>query len=463
MIAYFAASAGIAALFYLINNRDEESKKDYQQLSTYTKNSYFCIPMGDGKYFAIPKPRDLAVLTSAMESGLELGVGGNKHAFDGFWSYAASNYLPNVASDLAQGDIAAATGGLGLVGVISSMRANRDFLGRPIVSAGMQNLEPKDQYNDRTSMAAYWAGQAFNVSPQMTDYFFNNVLGGWWKYQKALFPVGEDPKKIKLGDSPFGVKNSYVKDNQYSQDLVNWLYSKSDTSSRASKSDPDNISKKITAKTDSNMTTFYGNYNKLSKSDTKSTAARGTRQLVLDMIREYQKATDNKSQTDAEKEVYAICEAHGDVDILPGVMNTSIKDSDGKEYTLSAVDYVEFQTDYLGIYWESVSQALDGVKGDAQRYSVLKSVKDAAKEQAKVRALKRMGAKTTTAWGDKYSGASTYDVAYFKANVDADGNGAISQAEAEALLRKMDLTNAERADLWAATNKAWAEKNNPFR
>lgn len=458
MIAYFAASAGIAALFYLINNRDEESKKDYQQLSTYTKNSYFCIPMGDGKYFAIPKPRDLAVLTSAMESGLELGVGGNKHAFDGFWSYAASNYLPNVASDLAQGDWKGALGGLGIVGIGTSMVANRDFLGRPIESAGMQYLEPKDRYNDRTSKLAYWAGQAFNVSPQMTDYFFNNVLGGWWKYQKALFPVGEENRDLTLG-----VKNTYVKDNQYSQDLVNWLYDKAEKTSQASKSDPDNISKKITAKMDSNMTTFYGNYNKLSKSDTKSTAARGTRQLVLDMIREYQKAADNKSQTDAEKEVYAICEAHGDVDILPGVMNTSIKDADGKEYTLSAVDYVEFQTDYLGIYWESVSQALDGVKGDAQRYSVLKSVKDAAKEQAKVRALKRMGAKTTTAWGDKYSGASTYDVAYFKANADADGNGAISQAEAEALLRKMDLTNAERADLWAATNKAWAEKNNPFR
>lgn len=458
MIAYFAASAGIAALFYLINNRDEESKKDYQQLSTYTKNSYFCIPMGDGKYFAIPKPRDLAVLTSAMESGLELGVGGNKHAFDGFWSYAASNYLPNVASDLAQGDWKGALGGLGIVGIGTSMVANRDFLGRPIESAGMQYLEPKDRYNDRTSKLAYWAGQAFNVSPQMTDYFFNNVLGGWWKYQKALFPVGEENRDLTLG-----VKNTYVKDNQYSQDLVNWLYDKAEKTSQASKSDPDNISKKITAKMDSNMTTFYGNYNKLSKSDTKSTPARGTRQLVLDMIREYQKAADNKSQTDAEKEVYAICEAHGDVDILPGVMNTSIKDADGKEYTLSAVDYVEFQTDYLGIYWESVSQALDGVKGDSQRYSVLKSVKDAAKEQAKVRALKRMGAKTTTAWGDKYSVASTYDVAYFKANADADGNGSISQAEAEALLRKMDLTNAERADLWAATNKAWAEKNNPFR
>lgn len=458
MIAYFAASAGIAALFYLINNRDEESKKDYQQLSTYTKNSYFCIPIGDGKYFAIPKPRDLAVLTSAMESGLELGVGGNKHAFDGFWSYAAANYLPNVAADLAQGDWKGALGGLGIVGIGTSMVANRDFLGRPIESAGMQYLEPKDRYNDRTSKLAYWAGQAFNVSPQMTDYFFNNVLGGWWKYQKSLFPVGEENRDLTLG-----VKNTYVKDNQYSQDLVNWLYDKAEKTSQTSKSDPDNISKKITAKTDSNMTTFYGNYNKLSKSDTKSTAARGTRQLVLDMIREYQKAADNQSQTDAEKEVYAICEAHGDVDVLPGVMNTSIKDADGKEYSLSAVDYVEFQTDYLGIYWESVSQALDGVKGDAQRYSVLKSVKDAAKEQAKVRALKRMGAKTTTEWGDKYSGFSTYDVAYVKANADADGNGKISQAEVEALLRKMDLTNAERADLWAATNKAWAEKNNPFR
>lgn len=458
MITYFAASAGIAALFYLINNRDEESKKNYQQLSTYTKNSYFCIPIGDGKYFAVAKPRDLAVLTSAMESGLELGAGGNKHAFDGFWSYAASNYLPNVASDLAQGDWKGALGGLGIIGIGTSMVANRDFLGRPIESAGMQYLEPKDRYNDRTSKLAYWAGQAFNVSPQMTDYFFNNVLGGWWKYQKALFPVGEENR-----DWTLGVKNTYVKDNQYSQDLSNWLYDKADKSSQASKSNPDDFSKKITAKTDSNMISFYGNYNKLSKNDTKSTAARVTRQLVLDMIREYQKAADNKSQTDAEKEVYAICEAHGDVDILPGVMQTSIKDADGKEYSLSAVDYVEFQTDYLGIYWESVSQALDGVKGDAQRYSVLKSVKDAAKEQAKVRALKRLGAKTTTAWGDKYSSANTYDVAYFKANADADGNGSISQAEAEALLRKMDLTNAERADLWAATNKAWAEKNNPFR
>lgn len=458
MITYFAASAGIAALFYLINNRDEESKKNYQQLSTYTKNSYFCIPIGDGKYFAVAKPRDLAVLTSAMESGLELGVGGNKHAFDGFWSYAASNYLPNVASDLAQGDWKGALGGLGIIGIGTSMVANRDFLGRPIESAGMQYLEPKDRYNDRTSKLAYWAGQAFNVSPQMTDYFFNNVLGGWWKYQKALFPVGEENR-----DWTLGVKNTYVKDNQYSQDLSNWLYDKADKSSQASKSNPDDFSKKITAKTDSNMISFYGNYNKLSKNDTKSTAARVTRQLVLDTIREYQKAADNKSQTDAEKEVYAICEAHGDVDILPGVMQTSIKDADGKEYTLSAADYVEFQTDYLGIYWESVSQALDGVKGDAQRYSVLKSVKDAAKEQAKVRALKRLGAKTTTAWGDKYSSANTYDVAYFKANADADGNGSISQAEAEALLRKMDLTNAERADLWAATNKAWAEKNNPFR
>ena len=458
VITYFAVSAGIATMFYLINNRDEESKKNYQQLSTYTKNSYFCIPIGDGKYFAVAKPRDLAVLTSAMESGLELGVGGNKHAFDGFWSYAASNYLPNVVSDLAQGDWKGALGGLGIIGIGTSMVANRDFLGRPIESAGMQYLEPKDRYNDRTSKLAYWAGQAFDVSPQMTDYFFNNVLGGWWKYQKAIFPVGEENR-----DWTLGVKNTYVKDNQYSQDLTNWLYDKADQSSQASKSDPDDISKKITAKTDSNMISFYGNYNKLSKSDTKSTAARGTRQLVLDMIREYQKAADNKSQTDAEKEVYAICEAHGDVDILPGVMNTSIKDADGTEYTMSAADYVEFQTDYLGIYWEAAAQALDGVKGGAQRYDVLKSVKETAKEQAKARALRRMGAKTTTAWGDKYSGANAYDVAYFKANADADGNGSVSQAEAEALLRKMNLTNAERADLWAATNKAWNEKNNPFR
>lgn len=88
----------------------------------------------------------------------------------------------------------------------------------------MQNLEPKSRYTDRTSKIAYWVGQAFNTSPVMIDYFFTQTLGGWWKAQKALFPVGHES-----ADYTLGVRNTYIKDNQYSTDLVNWMYDKAET------------------------------------------------------------------------------------------------------------------------------------------------------------------------------------------------------------------------------------------
>jgi hypothetical protein len=71
------------------------------------------------------------------------------------------------------------------------MVANRDFLGKPIESATMQYLRPKDRYNSSTSKMAYWMGQAFNLSPAMVDYFGNQVLGYVWKVPRALFPWGK--------------------------------------------------------------------------------------------------------------------------------------------------------------------------------------------------------------------------------------------------------------------------------
>ena len=67
-------------MFYGINNGDDDKEKDYQQLSNYTKNTYWNIPIGDGKYFAIPKPRELAVLSSFFETCMEYGLGGNTHS-----------------------------------------------------------------------------------------------------------------------------------------------------------------------------------------------------------------------------------------------------------------------------------------------------------------------------------------------------------------------------------------------
>lgn len=459
-ITYVAVSAALAALFYGLNNRDDEAEEDYEQLSNYTKNSYWNIPLGDGKYFSIPKPRDLGVLTSFFETCMEYGIGDNDHAFDEFYSYAADNWLPSVFSDVAQGDIAGAIGSLGIVGVGSYMMANRDFLGRPIVSSGLQNLEAKDQYNDRTSKIAYWVGQAFNTSPQMVDYFFNSVLGGWWKSQKALFPVGKENVDFTLG-----VQNSYIKDNQYSTDLVNWLYDKAEASQKAKNSDSGNMEKAITYKMDSNMTTFYSRYYKLAKNGAETTATRTTRQTVLNMILEYQKAADNGKLTAAQRAVYAVCERQGSTENLPSVMQSTIKDGNEVPHTLSDVQYVEYQTDYLRLYWNYVEANLNPRDTQAQQAAVLKAAKDVAKQEATNRVLARIGA-TKTGYFAEFEGVSNDSVVSYKAQRDlANDDGSLKQDEVIGILENMIANeNLSYEEAYILFHSEYdSDKNNPWK
>lgn len=396
VISYVAVSAALAAIAYALNNSDDEKEEDYEQLSTYTKNSYWVFPIGDGKYFAVPKPREIGVLSSFFECCMEYGIGKNDHAFDEFFAYASENFLPAIANDIAQIGTKGVKetgmniiGSLGLIGVFGYLGANRDFLGRPIVSSGLQNLEAKDQYTDRTSKIAYLLGQVFNGSPEEIDYFMQQVLGGWWKGQKALFPVGE-----KNLDWTLGVGNTYIKDNQYSTDLTNWLYDHADTTAKAKNSDPNNIEKALAAKWDSFMTDFYGKYYSKAKEDSNSTAARGTRQLVLNMIREYQKGIDGGYKTEWQKAVEAVCIETGSTEYLPSVMQGEVKDGEGNKHELSDVQYVEYQTDYLRLYWEIVEETMSSNMSTEAKANILEAAKNVAKERATERTLQRIGAPT---------------------------------------------------------------------
>ena len=271
------------------------------------------------------------------------------------------------------------------MGVGSYMMANRDFLGRPIESSGMKYYEPKDRYNERTSKIAYWLGQAFGVSPVMLDYFFQQTLGGFWKTQKALFPVGKSAV-----DPTLGVLNTYVKDNQYSQDLTNWLYDKAETSAQAAKSNPNDGNLSVTAKMDARMTEFYGRYYKLAKTERETTQTRGTRQTVLTMIQEWREASDSGYLTPVQEAVYAVA-AEAGTDCLPGTMQTYVKDENKEKHPLSAAQYVEYQTNYLRIYWEIAEEKLPYASGAEEQAEVLKEAKKTALAEASEAALKQAG------------------------------------------------------------------------
>lgn len=465
--AYVAVSVVLAALFYGLNNRDDEAEEEYEQLSNYTKNSYWNIPLGDGYFFAIPKPRELGVLSSFFETLIEYTVGKNDHAFDEFYSYWADNCLPSIISDVAQiptkdleENAATIVGNFGLIGVLGYVGANRDFLGRPIVSAGLQYYSKPDQYTDSTSKIAYWVGQATNQSPQMLDYAFQQVLGGWWKAQKALFPVGEKERDLTLG-----VLNTYKKDNAYSQDLTNWLYDQADASAAAFKSDQGNMEKNIAAKMDGKMTDFYGKYYGIAKSEPETTANRGTRQTVLAMILEYRKQLESGQLTRGQSAVYSVVEATDRTELLPAVMNTYVKDGGGGKHNLSAVQYVEYQTDYLRLYWNYVEANLNTRDTLAQQAAVLKAAKDVAKEEATNRTLARIGA-TQTDYFAEFEGVSNDTVISYKAQRDlAYDDGSLKQDEVigilEAMIANENLTYEEAYILFHSEYDS--DKNNPWR
>ncbi len=442
---YVAVSAALAAISYALNNGDDEKEKEYEQLSTYIKNSYWNFPVGDGRYVAIPKPREIGVLSSFFETCMEYGIGENDHAFDEFYAYASENFLPAIANDIVQmptkgiGEgFAGIFGSLGMVGVGINMIANRDFVGRPIVSSGLQNLEKKDQYTERTSKIAYWLGQATNGSPQQIDYFFQQILGGWWKTQKALFPVGGENVDYTLG-----VRNTYIKDNQYSTDLTNWLYDRADTTAKSKKSNPTDIDKAIAAKWDSNMTNFYGAYYKQAKNKGDTTATRGTRQLVLDMIREYQKGIDNDYKTKTQIAVEKVCRDQNSTEFLPSVMSVEVTDGNDKKHTLSDVQYVEYQTDYLRLYWETIEEALPDANTKAEQAQIIASAKKVAKEQATARTLSRIGAPKSD-FTKKYGAVSNDNLVDFFAGIaEANSDNSVKQAEVVNVISGMDVDDTE--------------------
>ena len=59
------------------------------------------------------------------------------------------------------------------------------------------------------------------------------------------------------------------------------------------------------------------------------------------------------------------------------------------------------------------------------------------------------------------AGLSVDEYAAMRKGLDADGNGGVSQKEAQAYLDGQGFTTGQKADLWTIINKSW--KKNPYQ
>lgn len=465
-IMFMGASLAIAGLSVLLNSRTKKDKDNFTKLSAYTKNNYFVIPMNDGKYLTIPKPRELAIPISFFERLGEYYVGENPNAFDDFWEYATDNVLPGVVSGLAQGDLNSAIGDLGAVGTLHYLSSNQDFLGRPIVSSSVENLEAKDQYTASTSRAAKFMGQLFNMSPQQIDFLGKNVLGGFWEWQKALAPVSADQ------DYTLGVKNKWVKDPLYSTDIPNRMYNQRDKLEKIKNSNPDDVDAAIDYRTVADMATFYGRYYRLAREDEDTESGRETRTAMLDMILGVESGAGKTEK--AYRFMLDVLHEENSSELMPAVMETSIQgikggdDKNKQTVNLTAEEYFNYQTRYNSLYYNYIRSAMErGSMTAEEKTATLESAKKLAGIVAKGEILQKHGLSTKdydkiqSLYDDRRSDIDDGELVSFlaaKSKADVDDSGAVSNAELLAAVSGLKLPVADEVALTRYANPDLALK-----
>ena len=399
---WVAVGASTALLVSVLNKLDEE---EYKQLSTYQKNNLWNIPLGNGEFFAIPKPRELAILSSTFERGFELAAMDNKDAFYKYNEYLASVSLPPVISDAVSGvsnlalgdkdsamnDFRGAFGSTGILGTGFYMLTNKDFLGRDIVPPYLEQKESKFQFDQRTSMLAKAIGEAFNTSPMQIDFFLNNTFGGYQKINKALMPVGGEQYR----DYTLGVKNTYLKDNRYTTDVVNQFYDAKTAADKKKNSYPD-TKFAIQSKEYSTMASFYSNYSSLAKTESKSPLSQATRQTVLDMLEQFTDDQQSGARSGVKYALDRLAKSLDDTTFFPSVMPEELKLGIGynsKSYKLNSSQYVDYQTLYLNYYYDRVEAAFDRTQNNTDEFKLkqVEKAKRLALEDVKKATAKKLG------------------------------------------------------------------------
>lgn len=178
----------------------------YQQLGDYIKDNNFLIPKGNGTFIKIPKPREMGVMFgSSVERTLRQWQDNDPNGFNRFMETVKTNFMPPTRSILAP---------------MNDIRANKDYMDRPIVSGAVSKLSPSLQFDEKTSEPAKLLGKALNKSPQQIDYLARSYLGG-------LAQLGL-PAMTKNASVKDVLTKQVTADPTYSNDIIGDFYTTKD-------------------------------------------------------------------------------------------------------------------------------------------------------------------------------------------------------------------------------------------
>lgn len=141
----------------------------YQSLNARDKDNNYFIPVGDGKFFKLPKARLVAGVTAPINHAIRNIMYGEpmdwKEMFQGMWSnVGVSNPVES-----------------NLFAPLMLVYNNKTWYGGNIENASDLDLreigEKSKIYDETTSAIGIWIGEKFNVSPKKVDYLIDAYTG----------------------------------------------------------------------------------------------------------------------------------------------------------------------------------------------------------------------------------------------------------------------------------------------
>ena len=334
----------------------DDDNDEYEKLSTYKKNNFYNFYIGNGKFFSIPKSKDTAVFDSTLERVFEIALKEDvdySQEIKDYLSYLWLVFAPPLPTDAI------------ILSTAKDLWRNEDFKGTPIVSSYYEKLEPKEQYNEKTTYIAKALGQLTGYSPMKIDHIINSNLGILGLLNKSL---GRAEKDWLLG-----IGNKLITDNAYSTDILNQFYDNADKYEKKANSYPDNADAVYKNKQYSAAKSVISALNKYGKENPDS-----AREIKI-LARDYADSFEKNSGVD--KKLLGLLERTGDKDILYDKTFSREYSIDKVKYTMDLEDYL----DYVDEYYDKIEKEYDRILtmnvSDEYTAEMLKNAKEEVSDE----------------------------------------------------------------------------------
>lgn len=310
----------------------DDDNDEYEKLSAYKKNNFYNFYIGNGKFFSIPKSKDTAVFDSTLERVFEIALKEDvdySQEIKDYLSYLWLVFAPPLPTDAI------------ILSTAKDLWRNEDFKGTPIVSSYYEKLEPKEQYNEKTTYIAKALGQITGYSPMKIDHIINSNLGILGLLNKSL---GRAEK-----DWTLGIGTKLITDNAYSSDILNKFYDNADKYEKKANSYPDNAEAVYKNKQYSAAKSVISALNKYGKENPDS-----AREIKI-LARDYADSFEKNSGVD--KKLLGLLKRTGDKDILYDKAFRREYSIDKVKYTMDLEDYL----DYVDEYYDEIEKEYDRI------------------------------------------------------------------------------------------------------